>query len=107
MSNVTILYTGNDMVLELSNLTNDVTGELLDAADVQVTLLRTDGTPVEGAEWPLSLLHVAGSRGMYRVTLPYTMILAINGRYTAQVTVDAGPGLRGEFELECVARQRG
>lgn len=107
MSNVSVIYTGNDTVLEVANLINGLTGEPLNGADVSVTLLDADDAEVEGETWPRSLIYVADSRGVYRYTLPYTLSLVLGGRYTATVVADAGPGLRARWSMECVARARG
>lgn len=106
MSNITVLYTDNDTVVEVANLRNGLTGEALNSADVSVTLLDASGDPVDSVSWPLSLLYVTDSSGMYRVTLPYSMPLQPNARYKAVLVVDSGPGLYARWEVECVARTR-
>jgi hypothetical protein len=106
MSTIHVLYLGNDTVLQLDALQNDVSGEYLDHAEVLVTLTDDQGNEISGAAWPKSMVHVAGTRGMYRVTLPYSLDLVTGRRYTALLAVDAGPGLHAEWELECVARSR-
>lgn len=106
MSNVTILYIGNDTILELERLKNDLTGAYLNSAAVAVTLLQDGGAPVGGETWPKTLAYVAGSKGVYRATLPATLVLTPNQRVTAQVTANAGVGLQGQWTLDCVARSR-
>lgn len=106
MSNVNILYTTNDTVIEVKGLKNEVTGAFLNAATVTATLVDSDGDQVAGETWPKSLEYVYGSDGIYRATLPYTMGLTSGGRYTAQISVNGGSGLRASFALPCVARGR-
>lgn len=106
MSNVFVYYIGNDNIIELDGLKNDLTGAPLDAATVTVTLTDAHGAEVGGDTWPRTLAHVPGSRGLYRAILPHTLALAENQRATATVTVDAGDGLRAQWALECVARRR-
>ena len=106
MSNVNILYTGNDTVLEVSGLKNEVSGAFLNSAAVTATLVDADGDQVAGETWPKTLVYVESSDGTYRATLPYTMALAAGGRYVAQISVNAGSGLRASFALPCVARGR-
>lgn len=106
MSNITVIFTGNDTVLEVAKLRNGLTGDMLNGADVSVTLLDGMSQPVDDVSWPLSLLYVAESEGIYRVTLPYSMPLQPNARYTAAISVNGGPGLVASWELECVARLR-
>lgn len=106
MSNVHILYVGNDTVLQMENLQDDIGGTFVGRADVQATLVDDQGNEVAGAIWPLSLVYLEGSKGMYRLTLPYTLALTPNRRYVVQVVADAGPGLHAEWAMECVAKAR-
>lgn len=106
MSNLTILYIGNDNILELDALTDDLTGDALNAAAVTVTLVDSDGDEVGGEVWPKTLAYVTNSNGVYRATLPHTLSMTSGGRYVAQVAVDAGPGLRAAWRIDCVARHR-
>lgn len=107
MSNVAVIYTGNDTVLEVANLTNQLTGLPLNAATVTVTLLDSEGEEVDGAVWPLTLAYVTSSRGVYRVTLSYLLDIVAGARYSAEITANGGAGLRAEWVVECVARERG
>jgi hypothetical protein len=106
MSNVAILYTGNDTVLEIKGLKNEVTGGFLNAATVTATLVDSDGDEVGGHDWPATLAYVTDSDGIYRATLPYGMALTSGGRYTAQITANAGSGLRASWAIPCLARAR-
>lgn len=107
MSNVSVIYTSNDTLLEVANLVNGLTGEPLNSADVKVTLLDANGIEVDGDTWPKSLLYLTGSRGVYRVTLSHSLPLLAGARYTASVVADGGPGLLATWSVECVARERG
>lgn len=106
MSNVDVLYIGNDAILELRGLENDLTGQFLNAATVTATLTDATGTQIAGAAWPMTLAYVAASDGTYRATLPYTLALTPNEKVTAAISVDAGSGLRAFWALEFVARRR-
>lgn len=106
MSNVNVLYTANDTVIEVKGLKNEVSGAFLNAAAVTATLVDSAAAQVAGETWPKTLDYVAGSDGIYRATLPYTLSLAAGGRYEAQISVNAGSGLRANFTLPCVARSR-
>jgi hypothetical protein len=106
MSNVQILYIGNDTVLELESLRNELTGAYLNDATVTVTLEDTDGVDVAGDTWPVTMAHVASSDGLYRATLKYTLSLVEGRKYRAQITADAGAGLRAAWQVDCVARKR-
>lgn len=105
MSAIYELFAGNDTVLEVQGLRNDVTGEPLNTATLSVTLLDADGAQVAGT-WPQPMPFVEGSRGLYRVLLPSTLPLVADARYTARIVADAGPGLVGTWNMECVARIR-
>ena len=106
MSTIHVLLISNDHILELDSLKNELTGLDLNGAAVTVTLLDAEGTKVAGEVWPKAMAYVAGSDGLYRCTLPYTLTLTASGRYTARITANAGNGLRANWELECVARTR-
>lgn len=106
MSNIHALYVDNDMVLQIDDLKDEITGAAATTAAVSVTLSDEQGNEVLGAQWPLSLVHVAGSNGTYRTTLPYTLEVTPGARYVATVVADAGPGLHAEWEVEVVARVR-
>lgn len=106
MSNIQTLYIGNDTIFEVERLKDELTGSYVDDATVTVTLTDADGASVAGDTWPKSLAYVSGSSGVYRATLPYTLELTENARYDANVTANAGAGLRSAWTVECVARKR-
>lgn len=106
MSNVTILYVGNDTILEVKGLKNEVTGGFLNAATVTAVLVDNEGDEVAGYSWPATLAYVAGSDGIYRATLPYSMSLSGGARYSAQITANGGSGLRASWSIPCLARAR-
>jgi hypothetical protein len=105
MSNIALLYVGNDSVLAI-DLRNDLTGADINDATVTVRLRDSMGTDVDGETWPKNLAYVAGSGGIYRVTLPYSLEITPGGRYFAVIVADAGAGLRAEWTVECVGRMR-
>lgn len=106
MSTINTLYVDNDNLLEVRNLRDELTGNYITDADVAVTLFDEGGTEVSGDTFPKPLDYVADSKGVYRVVLPYTLDLVVDGRYTAEVVVDAGSGRQGMWPLEMVARAR-
>lgn len=97
---------GNDNVLTVDELKNDVSGEYINGAVVTVTLVDSDGNNVAGDTWPKTLPYVAASNGKYRATLKDTLSLTHNSEYMAKVAADAGTDLQGYWELELVARTR-
>lgn len=106
MSAIYELFVGNDTVLEVQGLRNDVTGEPLNTATLTLTLLDAAGAEVPGQVWPMPMVFVEGSRGLYRALLPAALPLVADARYTARIVADAGPGLMGSWLMECVARTR-
>jgi hypothetical protein len=106
MSDVHIIFEGNDMVLELSELMNEITGEIINNAVVTVTLSDEAGAPVNGNSWPLPLEYIIGSDGIYRAILADTLALTPDARYFAELVADAGPGLRAKWVKDCVCRVR-
>lgn len=103
---VQALYYGNDMVLEVAGLRDQVSGEWINDAGVTVTLEDSADNPVTGESWPLALTYVTDSDGVYRATLRDTLALAINARYVATVTADDGEGRRARWDLDFVCRLR-
>ena len=101
-----ILLADNDMIFEVRGLANEVTGSYLNAATVTCTLKDSGGAAVSGQSWPLTMSYVASSNGIYRATLPYTLDLVANGRYTLELDVNGGAGLRGKWEIPCLCRVR-
>lgn len=87
MSCAEILYKNCSNVIELADLTNDVTGVVDTTATVTVTLIDSGGNEVTGQTWPATMAHVAA--GLYRATLeddidindrqPYTAVIDITG----------------------------
>lgn len=106
MSNVTVLFTGNDTVVEVKGLKGEVTGLPMNAATVTATLVDETGTQVTGQSWPVSLSYVTGSDGNYRATLSHLLAITAGGKYTLNITADGGAGLLASWGIDCVARHR-
>jgi len=106
MSNVQVIYVGNDTILEVESLKNELTGLYVNDATVTVTLEETDGVDVAGDSWPKTLTYVGGSNGAYRATLVFGLALVAGRKYNAKITADAGAGLRAAWTVPCLARER-
>lgn len=106
MSNVKVVFVGNDAILEVADLRNKATGANLNAATVTATLADLNGTELQGQSWPLTLAYVSNSKGVYRATLSYALQIAPRDRFNTTITVNAGGGLRARWVLECVAAER-
>jgi predicted oxidoreductase len=88
-----------DHIVELSGLSNGLTGAAVADATVTVTLRDAQGQAVAGATWPAAALAVADVPGTYRSTLPATLHLAPRQWLEALVVADAGPGLKRTWRL--------
>lgn len=106
MSAVLHLYDGNDMVIELDGLKNEVTGEYINDATVTFTLKDADGVTVSGQSFPTAMPYVASSNGLYRATLSDAVAITVGARYVVEINVDAGAGLTGKWELDAVCQTR-
>ena len=106
MSNIQTLYVGNDTILELAALRNELTGEYLNDATVLVTLKTAAGSDVVGEAWPKAVSYVEGSNGLYRVAMGAALELVHGDRYSAEITATSGAGLSAAWSVECVAKRR-
>lgn len=106
MSTITVLYVDNDNILEVCHLREELTGDFLNTATVQVTLFDADGAETTGDTWPKPMPYVANSKGVYRTVLPAALDLQPNSRYAAEINVDAGVSLLAKWVVNCVARVR-
>lgn len=106
MSNVYILFDNSDMVLELDGVRNETSGTFLNAAVATVTLKDSAGVSVTGQTWPLTLSYVPLSDGVYRAGLSNALAITPGSRYVALINVDAGAGLRAEWQADCICSVR-
>jgi hypothetical protein len=106
MSTISVLYIDNDNILEVCHVREELTGDYLNSATVEVTLYDADGAETTGDTWPKPMPYVAASKGVYRAMLPASLDLQPNARYSAEIEVDAGAGLLGKWTVYCVARVR-
>lgn len=106
MSEVTPIYYGNDHVLELADLTNEVTGAPINNATVTVSLVDSAGVAVTGDTFPKTMSYVTSSDGLYRTTLLDTLNLTRNARYVAKISANGGGGLQGYWEKDLICKVR-
>ena len=80
------LAINSNNVVEVTGLTNIVTGEFVNDANVNLTVreLQT-GEAIDGAVWPTDMTAV-GSGGVYRVILDSFIVLNRNKEYILDVT---------------------
>ncbi len=112
-----IVLRGNDNILELDGLRNEITGAFLNAATVTATLVDSGGVNVTGQSWPLALDYVSDSDGIYRGTItdlavfslfsPPSAVARTQGfNYIAKVTADGGSDLLAYWEIPLQALDR-
>ena len=106
MSDVKILYDGNDHIVEVRGLKNVATGEYINDATVQATLKDSEDANVSGQSWPTTLSYVTGSNGKYRATLEDGLSLTVGDRYTAEITADGGDGLKAKWSVDLLCKAR-
>jgi hypothetical protein len=96
-----ILRRETDVVLELVDLTDQLTGAPITTAAVTARLTDEAGADLGGATWPITLAHVGATPGTYRGLIPYGVVLG-TGRVFADVTADAGAGLHSRWRVKAV-----
>lgn len=99
-----ILYSNNDMLVELEGLKNAITGAHINNATVTVTVQRA-GTDVEGATFPITMDYVSGTRGVYRGVVPAALEVSEGETVDVIVSVSGG-GLVAEFKCPAKVKDR-
>jgi len=104
-----IAFVQNTNLITLLRLRAETTKEVIDDAEVTVTIL-VPATRVEvaGQEWPLLMQPIDDSppKGDYRGVLSDEIEFVANKTYLAVVEVDAGQGRKGHWEVPFVAKVR-
>ncbi len=101
-----VIYNLNDNLLELIDLKDVVADAFVNGATVTVTLVDSDGVEVVGDTWPLAMVYVVASNGLYRATLKDTLTLVVDALYTAQIDADDGAGRAAYWEFPIRAETR-
>lgn len=99
------LYVGNQSVIELTGLTDALTGNIQQAASVRVSLMRAASEQVVGQQWPTTMHPVPGCPGSYRATLDAALAVVPCEQYTAVVDVDSA-GVVARWDVPVIARKR-
>ena len=100
-----IVYYKNDNLLELTGL-RDVTKSsttFVNNATVTADLKDSDGVAI-GSQ--LTLAYVTSSDGDYRATVPDTLSVDLGDDVTAEITADAGAGLRAFWDAKLHIEKR-
>lgn len=98
MSHAVVIRRDSDVVIELKDLTDTVTGAAITTATVTARLTDEAGADLGGTSWPITLAHVGATPGTYRGVIPYTVSLG-TGRVFVDVTADAGAGLHSRWRV--------
>jgi len=106
MSSIKAIFKDNDMVLEVSDITNDTTGVHINDATVTATIKDSTGADVSGIAFPITLSYVANSDGVYRGLLPAELVLTSNARYKAIIDAVSGSGSKAHWEVDLVCKIR-
>ncbi len=85
-----VIFDLNDNLIELIDLKDLVSGNFANSATVTVTLVDKDDVEVVGETWPLAMIFVPASDGLYRAILKDTLTLVVGSLYTAKIDVNDG-----------------
>jgi hypothetical protein len=99
-------YYANDHELTATG-TQDSAGVYLNSATVIATMIdAATAVEVPGQTWPLTLSYVADSDGDYSGVIEYDLAVVAGQRLLLLVTVNAGVGARGNWEIPVLVRAR-
>lgn len=90
-----VIEPGNTPILQ-SVVRDSITGEPTAGATVLVTFKDAGGVLVAGQTWPVALLYVLGSPGVYRCALNVAVAIIVGQSYSAQFEVTVN-GLTSTF----------
>jgi len=100
-----ILLIANSNILEVNGLRNGLTNAFVNTATVVATLEDIKGDEVTGQTWPVTLDHVTGSDGCYRVVMNSGLTLIDDDRYKLILNVQ-GDGLDARWDKYISAKVR-
>ena len=107
------LLIGNDQVLELVGLREEIANEYIEDATVTATIRKANGQPVDGENWPITLVFVAvnddleGRSGLYQGLLEDGIELVAGRTYSVEITAEVSSDLVGFWKFPVVAKYRG
>ena len=101
-----VLLIGNDQLITVVGLKDEITGEFINDAAVEVTLKDRSGNEVAGQSWPFTLDYVTDTDGDYRGILEDGLALQPNKLYTVIIDVDAGDDSIANWKFERYAHYR-
>lgn len=98
------VYVGNDNILELRGLRDEITGVWVNNATVTITVTGAAGA-VAGESWPKDMSYVIDSDGVYRTTLGAAAQIVDGGRYEAVIDVVVS-GLHARWQTPLIGKAR-
>jgi hypothetical protein len=96
------LVIDNSNVCRLDSLRDNDTGELIDNANVSVTIYDGSNVPILGTIWPVNMPNKGN--GVYEATLDHRLILDRGRRYRGVVTAIDTQDRKAVWELELLAQ---
>ena len=100
------IFVGNTNKIEVEEVKSEVTGLFLTDADLEFTIVDSNGDEVAGQVWPSPMAYVLGTDGTYRGIVKDTCELVAGADYTAVIEGDAGPDNVARWEYEFRAQTR-
>lgn len=97
MSDVDVWFKDNDMVIEVSGVTDQITGAAVDDATILAKLVDGAGTNVPGVVWPVTVANVG--TGLYRVTVDKAVTIVSGDIYTLIVDLATPGGADAHWEV--------
>ena len=97
----------NDNLLIVDKVQNALTGDFVNTAVVTATLKDGAGVDVVGQVFPLVLSYETGSDGKYVGILEDTLAVVTSEQHTLIIDIDAGGGLKANFQIPTKAIIRG
>ena len=95
------LVINSSNVCRLDSLRDSDTNELIDDATVTLTIYDSEGDPILGTIWPVSMPNKGD--GVYQVTLDHRLILERGRNYRGVVTAVDPTDRQAVWELELKA----
>ena len=105
MAKLVRLFRNNDYLVEITDLKNEALDTFYNAATVSVTLKDSAGVTVTGVSWPVTLLYVDASDGVYRGVIDKAIAIVLGQFYTAEISAAEG-GAEAFWEIPLQAMKR-
>ncbi len=97
MSDIQIWYENNDMVIEISDVKDAITGNPIDGATITGTLKDSAGVDVPGITWPQTIPNVG--TGLYRLAIDKAAQVMSGEIYTLFIVLVTPGGVDGYWEV--------